>query len=402
MNLASIDKFNERIASLDEAAIAEICDQFAGRGKRVTLGVRFTDGGNWIYEVRDDGIRIVPGGNGADVTLELRPQDWERLAGRERTVAGLIYERNATVMGDYAGYLAWEPILEHLLYGDALYTSAIARSYRERIAAGELEQVFRLDDLDAAIEFMRDWGFVRIRSVFSAAEITELRDEVRNVVANVEKGDRDAWWTADGSDGAELARVNYLGRRSEVIAEVHRNPVVARIIAATGLAVTPMNDRMDGEFVILKTTKVGEKDTFTNLPWHKDCGLGMHGAICPSCIIGIQLTAASPVAGQLMILAGSHKSANNGSTAERLGELAPVIGVETDPGDITLHFSHVLHAAPPPQDPSVGRQTLYVQFYPQAIKDHVAPFKGLNDMVLDYSAGGAMKPLKEAVLEAVK
>lgn len=401
MSLTSIDKFNERIASLEADAIADICDQFAGLNRRVTLGIRLTNGRAWLYEVRDEGIRTVPDESGADVTLELRPQDWARIAGRERTVAGLIYERSARVIGDYAGYLAWEPILEHLLYGDALYTSAIARSYKERIAAGELDREFRLDDLDAAIEFMRDWGFVRIRSVFSPAQISDLRDEVRRVVASVKKGDRDAWWTIDGSDDAELARVNYLGRRSEVIAQMHRDPVVTRIIAATGLDVTPMHDRMDGEFVILKTTKVGEKDTFTNLPWHKDCGLGMHGAICPSCIIGIQLTAASPMAGQLMMLAGSYRFANNGSTTERLGELAPIIGVETDAGDITLHFSHGLHAAPPPLDPSVGRQTLYVQFYPQAIKDHIAPYKGLNDMVLDYSAGAPIKPVKDAVLDTV-
>lgn len=402
MFLKSIEEFNERIASLDRAAGHAIRAQFRGTDSPSVLRISFRDGGAWAYRPTPGGLRIVPDGSEADVTLQLESRDWHRLASRERTVAGLLYERNASIVGPYATYLEWEPVLEHLLYGDSLYTAETARLYRSRIDAGELNREFYLDDHEAAIAFMREWGFVRIRSVFSDGEISALREEIRKVVANTRKGDRDSWWTIDGAERAELARVNYLGRRSRVISELHRHSAVRRIIEATDLDIHPMTDRMDGEFIVLKTTKVGEEDTFTNLPWHKDCGLGMHGAICPSCIIGIQLTPASPVAGQLKILAGSHNSVNNGSTVERLGGSAPVVGVDTDAGDITLHYSHVLHAAPPPADPAFGRQTLYIQFYPQAIREYVGAFKGLNDVVLEYSAGGAIKPLKEVVSDAAQ
>lgn len=402
MCLNSIEKFNERIRSLDKTAAGMIHDQLCKPNRSLALSIEFLDGGAWTYTSTPTAIHISTGTSAADVTLQLHSRDWRRLASRERTVAGLLYERNATITGNYAGYLDWEPVLEYLLHDDDLYTKETAKYYREKIAAGELTQAFYLDDLAPAMAFMREWGFVRIRSVFTDDEISTLRKEVRKVVANTQQGDKDAWWTQDGSDHAELARVNYLGRRSEFIARLHCNSAIRKIIDATGLDVTPMTDRMDGEFIVLKTTKVGEKDTFTNLPWHKDCGLGMHEAICPSCIIGIQLTPASQRAGQLKILTGSHNSANNATTIEWLGELAPVVGLDTDAGDITLHYSHILHAAPPPLDPSVGRETLYIQFYPQAIKDYVGAFKGLNDMVLEYSAGGAIKPLKDVMSGAAQ
>jgi len=400
--LNSIEKFNERIASLDRATAGAIYDQLCKSGDSPALSIEFLDGGAWTYQPTPNEIQIRKETSGADVTLQLQSRDWCRLASRERTVAGLLYERNAIITGNHAGYRDWEPVLEHLLYNDGLYTKEKAKYFSEKIAVGELDQVFHLADLAAAMAFMREWGFVRIRSVFTDDEIGALREEVRQIVAKTREGDKDSWWTQDGSDHAELARVNYLGSKSELIAQLHCNSAIRNIIEATGLDVIPMTDRMDGEFIVLKTTKVGEKDTFTNLPWHKDCGLGMHGAICPSCIIGIQLTPASQSAGQLQILAGSHKSANNATTIEWLGELAPVVGLETNAGDITLHYSHILHAAPPPLDPSVGRETLYIQFYPPAIKEYVGAFKGLNDIVLEYSAGGAIKPLKDVMSGAVQ
>lgn len=402
MCLSSIDKFNERIRSLDKATAGTIHDQLCKADRPLTLSIEFLDGGEWTYKPTPTAIHIGTGTSEADVTLQLHSGDWRRLASRERTVAGLLYERNAAITGNYAGYRDWEPVLEYLLYNDDLYTKETAKYYREKIDVGELAQAFHLDDLAAAIAFMREWGFVRIRSVFTDDEISALRKEARKVVENTQEGDKDSWWTQDGSERAELARVNYLGRRSELIARLHCNSAIRKIIEATGLDVTPMTDRMDGEFIVLKTTKVGEEDTFTNLPWHKDCGLGMHEAICPSCIIGIQLTPASQLAGQLRILSGSHNSANSAATIEWLGELAPVVGLDTDAGDITLHYSHILHAAPSPLDPSVGRETLYIQFYPQAIKEYIGAYKGLNDIVLEYSAGGAIKPLKDVMSGAVQ
>jgi hypothetical protein len=403
--LDSIDKFNERIASLDRSAAAAIYDQLCRPGPPPVLAIEFSDDGAWSYKSTPEGIQVSEGSSEADVTLQLRSRDWPRLAGRERTVAGLVYERHATIAGNHVDYPAWEPVLEYLLYSDGLYTREKAEHYKEKITAGELNRVFHLEDLPAAIEFMRDWGFVRIRSVFSDDEINSLRDEIKGIVAKTKAGPkdaRDAWWTQDGSDQIELARVNYLGDKSALIAQLHGHPAIKRIIEATGLAVIPMTDRMDGEFITLKTTSGKEKDTFTNLPWHKDCGLGLHDAICPSCIIGIQLTPASATSGQLQMLCGSHESANNATTVDWLGDAAPVVGLETDAGDITLHYSHVLHAAPPPIDPAVGRETLYIQFYPPLIKSYIGPSKGLNDIVLEFSDGGAVKPLKDVMAGKAK
>ena len=89
-----------------------------------------------------------------------------------------------------------------------------------------------------------------------------------------------------------------------------------------------------------------------DLPWHRDCGMGGHSVKCPLLNVGIQLDAATPAAGQLQMIAGSHRGTSRLPADDDVDGL-PVVAITTGPGDVTAHFGHTLHAAPPPADKPV-------------------------------------------------
>jgi ectoine hydroxylase-related dioxygenase (phytanoyl-CoA dioxygenase family) len=103
--------------------------------------------------------------------------------------------------------------------------------------------------------------------------------------------------------------------------------------------------------------------------------------------IGIQLDAATAAAGQLLMIAGSHRGISRLPSPEQTEGL-PVVALTTEPGDVTVHFGHTLHAAPPPADPDVvGRRALYLSYVPPLTFEIVGPGQGYNDVLFTRSAG---------------
>lgn len=388
-----IEDFNAQVSALSSSQAGAVTDTLGGAAGAPSLGIRCGFEKSWTYRPAENEIKIAEGVDQADVVLEIDEKNWTRLANRERTIPGLFYETSAQVTsGDYNDLMKWEVIFDHILFEDPLYTPQQAGSFNSRIAAGEIDRDFTLADVDDAAASMAEWGVARIRSVFTAQEIELIRNDIKATAQTITKDDPQVWWTEEEGEEPQLARINYLGERCQSIRNLHNHPGLKEIIQATCLDVVAMTNRMDAQFAVLKTAK-GEANTLTNLPWHKDCGLGMHHYICPSCIIGIQLTPANKTSGQLQILAGSHRFANNPTTIAQLGGAAPVIGVETEVGDITIHSSHVLHCAPPAMDPTIGRETLYIQFYPPALKQKIAAGEGVNDLITKYDSGSTVKSI---------
>jgi hypothetical protein len=64
------------------------------------------------------------------------------------------------------------------------------------------------------------------------------------------------------------------------------------------------------------------------------------------------------------------------------------VAVETQPGDVTAHYGHTLHAAPPPGDPkAAGRRALYVTYVPELVFDMIPAGKGYNDVLFTRDSG---------------
>lgn len=107
--------------------------------------------------------------------------------------------------------------------------------------------------------------------------------------------------------------------------------------------------------------------------------MGGHSILCPSITIGIQLTGSSADTGNLQVIPGSHGHTLHYQWDKHL-QGVPVVSIDTEPGDVTVHIQDVMHASPKPAG-SGGRRTMYVTFYPEKLWDHVGPGQAFNDLV---------------------
>ena len=104
---------------------------------------------------------------------------------------------------------------------------------------------------------------------------------------------------------------------------------------------------------------IGIVEGISDVPWHKDCSLGRHSYECCSLTVGISVTGADDVSGQLRVRAGSHR-ALMWSALDQPGCDLPVVDLPTRTGDVTVHLSCTLHMAQPPVERE--RRVMYSGF----------------------------------------
>ena len=179
--------------------------------------------------------------------------------------------------------------------------------------------------------------------------------------------------------------MNYLSDGSPRIGALGTDPRFVAIAALGDPDLRDAQDRLDGNSVVIKVP--GSDGGLADLPWHRDCGMGGHPVKCPLLNVGIQLDAATADAGQLQMIPGSHRGTSRLPTA-REAEKHRVVALTTEPGDVTVHFGHTLHAAPPPRNRQApGRRALYLTFVPPLTFEMVGPGQGYNDVLFTRSGG---------------
>jgi len=104
---------------------------------------------------------------------------------------------------------------------------------------------------------------------------------------------------------------------------------------------------------------IGVVEGISDVPWHKDCSLGRHSYECCSLTVGISVTGADAVSGQLRVRPGSHRALVWPALEQSRCDL-PVVDLPTRTGDVTMHLSCTLHMAQPPVDRE--RRVMYSGF----------------------------------------
>ena len=85
----------------------------------------------------------------------------------------------------------------------------------------------------------------------------------------------------------------------------------------------------------------------SDIPWHRDCGMGGHSVMCPTLIASVFLTPANAETGELKMLPGSWKG-TCGYMDPSLGKAPEGVGFSAEPGAVPVPYGHGMHAAPPP------------------------------------------------------
>lgn len=343
---------------------------------------RLDDGRGARFTPTADGLRIDAAVD-APIIAQLDAAAWRDFIDEIATAAGLVYGgRVRFAAGGHTDFERWEPALRALASGRPIFDPD-GVSLRDRNGDGlDVQRAFTADAPVAELRhFLHEAGFALVRGVFAADEIARLAEIVERRQAHAAPGDGGSWWATCRDGSRVVCRLIYLGRDEPVIAALGDDPRIRRLLALVGEPLRVVADRSDGHSVVIKHPDVAEG--LADLPWHRDCGLGGHPITCPAINIGIQLDAATAASGQLWFAPGTHRaSCHRGDLAR-----ARTVAVDTEPGDCTVHFGDVMHAAPPPSAPGRGRRALYLSCLPARAFAHIPAGRSYNDTILARVGG---------------
>jgi len=343
------------------------------------LTFRIPEGTAYSWRPSSRGIRVVED-EGADGTVvELSERTFSEFVNELLTASGAERTGRAVIaQGTLAGWQRWEPAIQSLCSGREIYGTAVWETLLDPDGRPlDLHRTFAVDDsLEEMRQFLALAGFLHIKAVFTPEEIALWSEQVEHVREHTTPGDPFSWWSLNAEGAEVVTRINYLGRYS---AELDRLCFDERLARYASLARPDMRvcyDRLDGPMVFIKNSNVVKGNG--DLAWHCDDGLGGHPVMCPLVQAGIQLDYASAANGQLLLLAGSHRYTKHWIGWGQEGEL-PVVALDTEPGDLTIHYGDTMHTTPAPTAAGAGRRALYYKFAEPKTFDWVPAHCHYND-----------------------
>ncbi|MBK7951899.1 MAG: phytanoyl-CoA dioxygenase family protein [Deltaproteobacteria bacterium] len=352
---------------------------------------RLPEGSAYSYVPRRDRVDVVPGVvEDAALVLEIEREAWQDYVHELRTRIGLLYSRAVRfVRGDYDDWDVWEPALRCLYSGTPIYDPDHLGLVGLDGKPLALDQKFRLDeDPRVLAHYLRTMGYLVVADVFSKDHLARLSDETDRLRREATEGGLHSWWTRDEDTGEKYPfHLHYMGLQSALVHALEDDPNVRFLANLSGAELKPVSERDTGTHAILKEYPAhGTMTSFANLPWHKDCGLGGCPITCPRVHVAVQLDAANADSSQLFMLAGSAGRVCHQPTRPEDWADLPVVGLETEPGDATVHLGCGLHAGPRPTGPN-RRRTIYVRFDNPRVFEVTAPFETYDQVIPGYGTG---------------
>jgi hypothetical protein len=316
--------------------------------KAGSLAFRIPDGPAYTYLAGTDGISILPGEELADTVIEIDSEIWQGIVHDYESPPGLLYGgRVKCAKGKAMRLVAWEPGLRAMYTGRPLHDPKNVQLSDRRGNPLDVAQSFTLEsDREEMAHFLRTAGYLFVRGVFSQDEAAGFREEALALRGEAVKGDKLSWW-GKNADGEEiLCRVTRAASRPKL----RTIPTDPRMLGLKDLSDYELAHRAratseEGVSVIYKHPNMTEG--LSDIPWHRDCGMGGHAVMCPVLIASVFLTDAGPEMGELKMLPGSW-TGTIGYMDPSDPDAPQGAGFRARPGDVSLHYGDVMHAAPPP------------------------------------------------------
>lgn len=365
---------------LQQQDVAEIARVAADIG---SLGFILSDDGSRVSYYPENGGLRVAGDAGADTMVELSFANWAGIVNDVETAPALIYgdRLGPGCRGDLGRFMLWEPLLRSLYTGMPLFPTEGQLALQDS-AGAELDPERHFDLLADPPQAMREYlelaGYLLLRSVFSMEEIARFRAAGEELRARARADDKASWWGKDAAGNEVVTRVLNGGSHPDLrtlstdarIAAMHK-------LMPPGLKGENPEDT-DAITVLFKTPEMVQG--LSDLPWHRDCGMGGHAVMCPVINMSIYLEDATPASGELRFLPGSHRYACPTPDAKA------GISVPAKAGDVTLHYGDVMHGAPAPTSRSGPfRASVLMSFKPE-FENHRGE-RHYNDVLLKDGDG---------------
>ena len=349
------------------------------------LAFRLPSGEAYTYQPRADGVDVVPGDANAHTVIEIEPELWSELAHDLESAPGLLYAgRVRVVSGDAMRFVRWEPALRAMYHGRSIFAPE-RTDLRDR-AGRPLDPArgFTLeDDRTEMAHFLRTAGYLLAKGVFSREETARLQESALEHESRARRGDKRSWWGRNAAGEEVLCRVTRCGEVDEHLRGLARDPRIASLAALSHHALVPRDRWGDGVAILIKNPEMTEG--LSDLPWHRDCGMGGHASMCPVLIFSIYLAPSRPDTGELRMLPGSHEASLG--FFEATDPRAPRgVGLAADPGDVSLHYGDIMHAAPPPTGAGPFRKCVLLSYARADAYNHRGE-SSYNDVLLSREDG---------------
>lgn len=349
------------------------------------LAFRLPSGEAFTYQPRAGGVDVVAGDAGAETVIELAPELWSELAHDLESAPGLLYAgRVRCAKGDAMRFVRWEPGLRAIYHGRPIFSPERADLRDARGRSLDVARGFALagDRADMA-HFLRTAGYLHAKEVFSREETHDLQEHARALEARACKGDKRSWWGKNAVGEEVLCRVTHCEQVDDELDALARDPRITALAALSHHALVPREQWGDGTSILIKNP--GMTEGLSDLPWHRDCGMGGHATTCPVLIFSIYLAPSRPETGELRMLPGSHEASLG--FFEATDPRAPRgIGLAADAGDVTLHYGDIMHAAPPPTGAGPFRKCVLLSFARRDAYNHRGE-SSYNDVLLAREDG---------------
>jgi hypothetical protein len=172
------------------------------------------------------------------------------------------------------------------------------------------------------------------------------------------EGDGRSWWARTGTGETRLVRMQGFDRESHgaraLLDDARFRDLASIPGAGHHFGAKRATNRIEALF-----KPIGVTEGISDIPWHKDCGIGRHSYECCGLTVGISVTGADADSGQLWALAGSHRALVWSGILQPELDL-PQVPLPTRTGDVTIHLSCTMHMAQPPVEHE--RRVMYSGF----------------------------------------
>ena len=359
---------------------------FADLADLGTLAIR-TPAGSWTYVPGTGSVELLEGEATADAVVAVDLDAWLGLVSDLDTAPGLLYSNRASVpVGNPLRFMRWEPGLRALFHGLPVFDPD---NVDLRDLDGEpldTTRAFAIDEVgndgETARHFLRTAGYLHVAGVFDADEVAAMLTDADILAGEAQPGDMASWWGRDATGTEVLTRVLRAASQPDLRLLVD-DARIRRVVDTAAEALVPKvpDDPEAVDLVTILWKRPDMAEGLADLPWHRDCGMGGHALNCPSVVLTICLTTGTPEAGELRFLPGSHRGGFpfvDGTDVAAPDGVGLPIGV----GDVTLHYSDLMHASlPPTSAEGPHRISVLLGFAPETAGHHLGG-RHYNDALL--------------------
>jgi hypothetical protein len=335
-----------------------------------------TPSGAWTLRLEGRRIEVEAGDRGAACVLLSGEALADLVNDLKTPMTFFTAGRLEMPRGGLRDFLDWWVVLRSLLDGRPVHRRGDV-AFRARDGAPlDLRRSFEADDdPEEMASFLAEAGFLHLRGWFDPEQMEAISADMDRALPTYTEGDGRSWWARTADGVSRCVRMQCFDEHSPATRELLESERFLSLgrLPGDGHQARPSGNRIEALF-----KPIGVVQGISDVPWHKDCSLGMHSYRCCSLTVGVSVTGADARSGQLRAVAGSHRALVQPAFVRPEWGL-PEVDLPTATGDATVHLSCTLHMAQPPVDRE--RRVLYTGFsLPDALPPGSARAQAFEDV----------------------